>query len=231
MNLKRIKLKAKSPEFADDSKPREPNTHSCDMPGCPKEGLHKAPKSRDLSDYYFFCLEHVQDYNKAWDFFSGMGEADVERHLRDNLYGHRPTWRYTTPDMEDNLRQRAWFFRDQSDAAYAEERAERERRYGGNGSGNSGGDDDGQQGQSGNGSRGNWRNAPQSAETDALAIMGLEPPVTLVEIKTRYKTLAKKYHPDLNPDDPEAEELLKKINMSYTILKLAYEKFDKINKT
>jgi len=38
--------------------------------------------------------------------------------------------------------------------------------------------------------------------------------------------LAKKYHPDLNGKDKESEELLKKINMAYTILKMAYQKFE-----
>ena len=56
--------------------------------------------------------------------------------------------------------------------------------------------------------------------------MGLEPPVTLPVIKKKYKELAKKYHPDLNQNDRKAEELLKQINMAYTILKLAYEKFE-----
>ena len=58
-----------------------------------------------------------------------------------------------------------------------------------------------------------------------MALMGLCPPVTLEEIKTRYKTLAKKHHPDLNKNNPESEELLKKINMAYTILKLAFEEY------
>jgi curved DNA-binding protein CbpA len=38
--------------------------------------------------------------------------------------------------------------------------------------------------------------------------------------------LAKRFHPDLNKSNPEAEETLKKINMAYTVLKLAYKKFD-----
>ena len=67
-------------------------------------------------------------------------------------------------------------------------------------------------------------------EGEALAIMDLEAPVTLLEIKTRYKTLAKKYHPDLNPGDSKAEDLLKTINMAYTILKLSYAKFEKLDR-
>ena len=59
-------------------------------------------------------------------------------------------------------------------------------------------------------------------------IMGLEPPLSLAGIKARYKELVKKYHPDINRDDPKAEELLKSVNMAYTILKLNYEKFEEL---
>lgn len=66
----------------------------------------------------------------------------------------------------------------------------------------------------------------QTPEYEALAIMGLEPPVDLAAIKAQYKKLAKKHHPDLNKGCSKSEELLKQINMAYTILKLAYEKFE-----
>jgi hypothetical protein len=62
-------------------------------------------------------------------------------------------------------------------------------------------------------------------EGEALAIMGLETPVTLEDIKARYKSLVKIHHPDVNRGNAESEELLKSINMAYTILKLAYEQF------
>ncbi len=70
---------------------------------------------------------------------------------------------------------------------------------------------------------------PNTPEFEAMAIMGLEPPVKLDEIKKRYKELAKKYHPDLNPNDKKAEDLLKTINMAYTILKMSYAKFEKLD--
>ena len=34
------------------------------------------------------------------------------------------------------------------------------------------------------------------------------------EIKKKYRRLALKYHPDKNPDNPEAEEMFKKINQA-----------------
>ena len=48
------------------------------------------------------------------------------------------------------------------------------------------------------------------------------------EVKSRYKSLAKKYHPDTNKDTG-AEEQLKKINMAYTILKLSYQTYSQLD--
>ena len=49
-----------------------------------------------------------------------------------------------------------------------------------------------------------------------------------ITIKLKYRTLAMKHHPDRNQGCPKSEELLKQINMAYTVLKMAYEKFDKL---
>jgi molecular chaperone DnaJ len=38
------------------------------------------------------------------------------------------------------------------------------------------------------------------------------------EIKSAYRRLARKYHPDVNPGDPTAEEKFKKINQAYQVL-------------
>ena len=49
--------------------------------------------------------------------------------------------------------------------------------------------------------------------------LGLEAGFTLAELKRRYKTLAKKHHPDLHGGDKAAEERLKLINEAYTYLR------------
>ena len=42
----------------------------CDSPKCNKKGEYRAPKSRVmLNEYFYFCLDHIKDYNKSWDFY------------------------------------------------------------------------------------------------------------------------------------------------------------------
>ena len=65
----------------------------CDHPACGQPGDFRAPKSRDhLNEYYFFCLDHVRAYNKAWDYFAGLSPDDVEAYTRDATVWERPTW-------------------------------------------------------------------------------------------------------------------------------------------
>ncbi|MFR0737520.1 MAG: hypothetical protein ACLSHR_11630 [Oscillospiraceae bacterium] len=42
----------------------------CDHPGYEKAGEYRAPKDRKLKDYWF-CLEHVQEYNAQWNYYAG----------------------------------------------------------------------------------------------------------------------------------------------------------------
>jgi hypothetical protein len=62
--------------------------------------------------------------------------------------------------------------------------------------------------------------SPQDSEREkALALFNLGPDTTFEEIRARYKTLAKKLHPDANGGDIEAEERLKSVNQAYSLLK------------
>ncbi len=53
---------------------------------------------------------------------------------------------------------------------------------------------------------------------DPYKILGLEKGASDDEIKKAYKKMAKKYHPDLNNNSPEAAEMMKKVNEAYDIL-------------
>lgn len=169
------------------------------MPGCTEAAEFKAPKDRGLQDYYRFCLTHVQEYNQAWNYFSGMAQTDIEDHIIRSTLGDRPTWRYDNfANLETELKNRVWQQYHFTDKAPPNGKAQETPFH---------------------------RHSP---EHDAMMIMQLEPPLTFQGIKSRYKELVKKYHPDVNRGDPQSEELLKSINMAYTILKLAYEKYEKL---
>ncbi len=53
---------------------------------------------------------------------------------------------------------------------------------------------------------------------DPYKVLGVSPEATEDEIKKAYRTLAKKYHPDLNPGNEYAAEKMNDINVAYDIL-------------
>lgn len=180
--------------FEDDPQSR---LRRCDVPGCSEPGDYRAPQSRvHLNEYYWFCLDHVREYNRAWNFLDGMTDDQVEVMVRQDTVWQRPTWPLGGwRAAEDALRSQA------------------EWMYGEPPSGRGGG--------SGADAAENQARAPSSEEDRALATLDLRPPVDFSEVKARYKSLVKRHHPDANGGSREAEERLKSINRAYSVLKAA----------
>jgi len=56
------------------------------------------------------------------------------------------------------------------------------------------------------------------AKRDYYEVLGIERGADDAAIKKAYRQMAKKYHPDVNPGDKDAEEKFKEVNEAYTVL-------------
>lgn len=54
---------------------------------------------------------------------------------------------------------------------------------------------------------------------DPYRVLGLTPGASDEEVKRAYRQLAKKYHPDMNPGDAHAAEMMNRINAAYDQIK------------
>jgi hypothetical protein len=57
-----------------------------------------------------------------------------------------------------------------------------------------------------------------SGGTAIYKILGLEPTASEEDIKSAYRKAARERHPDLNKDDPEAEDKFKRVKKAYDLL-------------
>ena len=60
---------------------------------------------------------------------------------------------------------------------------------------------------------------PPAELREPLATLGLAWPTTLDAVKSRYKELAKRHHPDANGGSRASEERLKTINLAYAAVR------------
>lgn len=56
------------------------------------------------------------------------------------------------------------------------------------------------------------------AHRDPYEVLGVARTATADEIKSAYRKLARRFHPDVNPDDPAAEEQFKEVGNAYGVL-------------
>jgi hypothetical protein len=195
-----IDIRVKKPD-ADAAKggkkPREAVAQSCDHIGCPRAGSHRAPKGREhANQYWHFCTDHAADYNKRWNYFSGMSEAELADYRAREEVGHRPTW---------TLRG------GRGDRLAASARAFKAGK---------GGDPFGMftAGDPG-GPAVKQRRRVSRLQTMALEVMSLDENACAGDIRTRYAELVKRWHPDSNGGDRGAETNLQRVLAAYQTLK------------
>lgn len=170
----------------------------CDHPGCRAAAASRAPKSRDmLGEHYWFCQPHAAEYNRSWNFFSGMSEAEVaERIAREQTTGGRPTWSFKTGARNTEAAATRGEFHDALGMF-----AEQQRRTGRSPTG------------------------PDlrlgKLERAALSDLDLEPGADSAQIRVRYLELVKRCHPDANGGDRSSEGRLQRVLRAYKTLQKA----------
>ena len=166
----------------------------CNHRNCSEIGKYKAPKSRlNLKNYYLFCLEHVKEYNKSWDFYKGLSVDEIELSLRKDIIWDRPSWPFNG-NPNKIIEQISSF----SDGDYSLYEKERDLQY-------------------------FLKNKIiehdlTHEEQKSLITLDLVMPINVEKIKKKYKKLVKIFHPDINKENKDAEKLFKEINQAYRIL-------------
>ena len=188
------------PEGKDKAQTRS-NEAACQWDGCNAPGTHRAPVGRMREGEYFrFCFDHVREYNKGFNYFSGLADTDIARFQKEALTGHRPTWKMganthaaSAPDFSQKRSGAASYYnrvRDPFGVLGEREKAPRQRRL-------------------------------KTLEAKAMETLGLTENATSDAIKARYKELVKQHHPDANGGDRGSEERLRDVLQAYRVLRQA----------
>ena len=71
----------------------------CDWNNCNEIGEYKAPVEKDNSKKFrMLCLEHVKEFNKNWNYFSGMNDNQIYEFLKSDMTWHKPTQSFSSSD-------------------------------------------------------------------------------------------------------------------------------------
>jgi hypothetical protein len=177
----------------------------CQWPNCAAPGTHRAPKGRlRAAEYWRFCLEHVREYNNSYNFFAGMSDDAIAKYQKDDVIGHRPTWKMGSLGGQRTRSSRA----DSRPPGWAAE------------------DPFGLFGEAAASGNGHARPSGEgrkilNAQRRALDALGLEPDAKRADIKAKFKVLVKRHHPDANGGDRGTEDRLREIIAAYNYLKSA----------
>jgi len=197
------------------SEPRQAEEHTpvCQWKGCRAPGEHKAPMGRGReNEYYRFCLDHVRQFNASYNYFAGMSDAEVEDFRKGAVTGHRPTWKLgADKGGTDNL----------SEANVGNAGARRYAQFARHGTQDPHHVLDDSDAVTHGTGRQTPRRALKPLERKAFETLHLAETALGPEIKSRFKELVKRHHPDANGGDRGAEDKLREIIQAYNYLKQA----------
>ena len=165
----------------------------CQWAGCKEKATNFAPKGPDTAGRWHYCMKHVREYNQSYNFFAGMADDAVLAYQKDALTGHRPTWKMGTGKRTVKPDLSALGGSTDPfglfDGTGKEQKTRVETRV------------------------------IRNAERKAFEALSLEVSATAAQVKTRYKDLVKRHHPDANGGDRSTEDRLIEIIQAYKYLK------------
>lgn len=171
----------------------ETSTRLCDHDRCQEAGKYRAPKAPDvLDDFFWFCQQHVREYNLKWNFFDGTTEAEINAQQSDDKVWERPTKPMGDPEA------RAWArlgIEDPHQVLGANSTQNPGRKGGTAG-----------------------KKLP-ATERRAVEVLEVNDNSTKTEIRKAYKALIKVLHPDMNGGDRSQEEQLQEVVWAWDQLK------------
>ena len=162
----------------------------CEWDNCKNKGSYKAPIEKDNSrKFMWLCREHIQAFNKKWDYFEGMSQFEIDNFLKSDATWHRPTQKFGSLDNFFNilwnnaLNDKFKIFKENGNSNY------------------------------------NFQDNLSQKDKEAFKTMNLKLNDDWAAIQSKFKLLVKKFHPDKNSGNKIYEDRLKKITLAYSHLR------------
>jgi len=166
----------------------------CDWNNCLENGEYKAPIEKDNSKKFrLLCLSHVKEFNKNWNYFSNMSDIQIHDFLKSDMTWHKRTQSFSS---SDNFFKVLWnnALKDEFDKSKLNNGFDHMTQFKFN-----------------------------HNDIKAFTILGISVGLKWGKIQDKFKTLVKKFHPDMNLGNKKYEEKLKLITLAYTQLKNTYK--------
>ncbi|ANY19964.1 Chaperone protein DnaJ [Tsuneonella dongtanensis] len=180
----------------------EDRVQECQAPGCDEPGQFRAPGPRapgfdGPGEHFWFCLDHVREFNARYNYFAGMSADEIVAAQHPAAgWANSSTTRAFRVDAGVGGVPRWADFDDPLEAIGARASDIRRRAQG----------------------------RAQAArftrdEQDALSTMDLAPDIDRAALRRRYSELVRRYHPDRNGGDRSHEARLTRVVEAYQLLR------------
>ena len=165
----------------------------CDWNNCFEIGKYKAPVEKDNSrKFKLLCLNHVKEFNKNWNYFTGMNDKQIYDFLKSDMTWHKPTQSFSS---SDNFFKILWnnALKDEDIKSTLNNSLDYMKQL-----------------------------KLDHKDIKAFSILEISVGLKWEKIQKKFKSLVKKFHPDMNSGNKKYEEKLKLITLAYTQLKKTY---------